>query len=29
MRFPKPALRDTIEAVTLDAYRERLTFEHD
>jgi hypothetical protein len=29
MRFPKLALRDTIEAFTLDAYGERLTFEHD
>ena len=29
MRFPKMALRDTIEAFTRDVYGQRLTFEHD
>lgn len=29
MRFPKLSLRDAIEAFTLIAYGERLTFEHD
>jgi hypothetical protein len=29
MHFPKLPLRDTIGAFTLDAYGERLTFEHD
>jgi hypothetical protein len=28
MRFPRLALRDAIEAFTLVAYGERLTFEH-
>jgi hypothetical protein len=29
MRFPKLSLADAIEAFSLDAYGERLTFEHD
>ena len=28
MRFPKLSLADAIEAFTLDAYGERLNFEH-
>ena len=28
MRFPKLSLADAIEALTLDAYGERLNFEH-